>query len=63
MCAQACLDIVAQIATVYVFYCFISYVSISTEKRCLEFCQGGSMGKIIRSPCIEMSAVCILQRG
>ena len=40
-------------ATVYVFYFFISYVSISMEEICLEFCQRG-LGKIFRLPSIEI---------
>lgn len=42
-------------ATVYVFYCLLSYVSIGTEERCLEFCQRGGMSKIFRLPCTETS--------
>lgn len=55
ICTQACLDTGTQMATVYVFYCFISYVSISTEEICLEFCQRGVLGKIFRLPSIEIS--------
>ena len=55
ICTQACLDTGTQMATVYVFYCFISYVSISTEEICLEFCQRGGLGKIFRLSSIDLS--------
>ena len=33
----------------------MSYVGITTEERCLEFCQRSGMGRIFRLPCMEMS--------
>ena len=39
----------------YVFSCSVSSVSISTEERCVEFCQRGGVGKIFRFPYIETS--------
>ena len=62
ICTQACLDTGTEMATVYVFVfvfflfvCFISYVSISTEEICLAFCQRGGLNKIFRLPNIEIS--------
>lgn len=55
MCTQVCPDTGAQMATVYVFSCFMSYVSMSTEERCVEVCQRSGTGKIFRLPYVETS--------